>query len=103
MHDGHHANTHQLAADQLAQLSLVVVHVGGGDRLGLLAGTHGGRLDVLEGGHVCSATGKQLVNVLRKLLIASVEGWARATTVCAMIRGEKEDDRTRSKTYPSWR
>lgn len=52
VHHTHHAYTHQLAADQLAQLGLVVVHVGGGHGLGLLASAHGRRLDVLEGRHV---------------------------------------------------
>lgn len=52
VHHTHHADTHKLAAEQLAQLSLIVVHVGGRHGLGLLGATHRGGLNVLEGCHV---------------------------------------------------
>ena len=52
VHNTHHADAHQLTADQLAQLRLVVIHVGGSHGLGLLAAAQGSRLDVLKGRHV---------------------------------------------------
>lgn len=53
VHNTHHADTHQLAAELLAQLTVIVIHVGGGNGLGVLGATHLSRFDVLQGGHVC--------------------------------------------------
>lgn len=53
VHHTHHADTHQLAAKLLAQLTIVVIHVGSGNGLGALGATHRSRLDILQSGHVC--------------------------------------------------
>lgn len=103
VHHRHHADTHQLATDQLAQLPLVVVHVGGSDRLGLLAGTHGGRLNVLERSHVCNHSYKGVsqsvaLGISQSPRIILTSGTWDQT--CATFRGDH--DRTRSSTYPSW-
>lgn len=52
VHHAHHANAHQLALDQLAQLRLIVVHVGRRHGTGFLAATHRSGFDVFEGRHV---------------------------------------------------
>lgn len=52
MHDAHHADGHELAAEGSLELAHVVGVDGGGDELALLGGAHGGGLDVLEGGQV---------------------------------------------------
>ncbi len=48
MHHSHHTNAHELALDELTELTLVVVHVGGRDRAGLLAASERSGLDVLQ-------------------------------------------------------
>jgi len=52
VHDGHHADTHQLRLVQFAELLEVVGLDRGRDELGLFAGTHRGGLDVLDDRHV---------------------------------------------------
>jgi hypothetical protein len=52
VHDGHHADTHQLRLVQLAELLEIVGLDRGRDELGLFAGTHRGGLDVLDNSHV---------------------------------------------------
>lgn len=52
VHHGHHTNAHKLALDELTELTLVVVHVGGRDRAGLLAASERSGLDVLQCGKV---------------------------------------------------
>lgn len=52
VHEGHHGDTHQLAAPELAELVGVVGVDRGGDELALLRRAHGRGLNVLEGGHV---------------------------------------------------
>lgn len=53
VHEGHHADSHQLAAEGGADLLLIVGVDRGGDELALLGGAHRGGLDILEGGQVC--------------------------------------------------
>lgn len=53
VHDDHHAHSHQLRPEGLLELAHVVRVDRGRDELALLGGAHRGRLDVLEGGHVC--------------------------------------------------
>lgn len=48
MHDGHHANAHELALNELAELALIVLHVGSCDRTRLLAASKRSRLDVFQ-------------------------------------------------------
>lgn len=52
MHEGHHGDTHKLAAESLTKLRGIVGLDGGGDQLALLRGSHGRRLDVLKRGHI---------------------------------------------------
>jgi hypothetical protein len=52
VHDGHHANTHQLRLVQLAELRKIVGFDRSRDEFGFFAGSHGGGLDVLDNGHV---------------------------------------------------
>jgi hypothetical protein len=52
VHDGHHANAHKLGLEELAHLLEIVGFDGGGNELGLFAGTHRGWLDVFDDGHV---------------------------------------------------
>lgn len=52
VHKGHHGDTHELAAPELAELVGVVGVDRGGDELALLGRAHGRGLNVLEGGHV---------------------------------------------------
>lgn len=56
VHESHHGNSHELAAEGSLELAKIVGVDRGSDELALLAGAHGGRLDVLEGGHVCKKT-----------------------------------------------
>src|SRR5690242_18453976 len=53
MHESHHADTHHLALEEGLELLEIVGLDGGCDELGLLAGSHGRGLDVLDNGHVC--------------------------------------------------
>lgn len=55
VHDGHHADAHQLAAPRLAHLRVVVGVDGGGDGLFALGGAHGRWFDVFEDGLVCGS------------------------------------------------
>lgn len=52
VHHAHHTNTHQLSLEQLAQLPLVVLHVGGSYRTGLLVATERSGLHVLQRSHI---------------------------------------------------
>jgi hypothetical protein len=53
VHDGHHADTHDLALEQAAELLSVVCVHSGGDGLGLLSRSHGCGLNVLDDGEIC--------------------------------------------------
>lgn len=53
MHESHHADTHHLALEEGLELLEIVGLDGGCDELGLLAGSHGRGLDVLDNSHVC--------------------------------------------------
>jgi hypothetical protein len=63
VHDGHHADTHELCAEEGLELLLVVGVNGGGDGLWLLGGTHWGWLDVFEDGHVWMCVSRVLQNL----------------------------------------
>lgn len=52
VHDGHHANTHQLGLVELAELLEIVGLDRGCDELGLFARTHGSGLHILDYSHV---------------------------------------------------
>lgn len=52
VHESHHGNGHELTTEGGAELLDIVGVDGGGDELALFAGSHGGGLDVLEGGQV---------------------------------------------------
>ena len=54
MHDAHHAKTHKLGLEEFTQLRKVVGFDGSSDKFGLLAGTHRGRFDILDNGHICT-------------------------------------------------
>jgi hypothetical protein len=56
VHHGHHADTHQLRLEESAELLDIVGVDGRGNELGLLGGSHGGGLNILERPEVC-ATG----------------------------------------------
>lgn len=49
MHDGHHADAHELRLEGGAKLLLVVLLDGGDDGTGFVLGAHGWGLNVLEG------------------------------------------------------
>lgn len=53
VHHHHHAHAHQLRPEGLLELAHVVRVDRGRHQLALLGGAHRGRLDVLQGGHVC--------------------------------------------------
>jgi hypothetical protein len=55
MHDGHHADTHDLALEQAAELLSVVCVDSSGDGLGLLGRSHGCGLNVLDHGEICQS------------------------------------------------
>lgn len=52
VHDGHHADAHELGLEESAQLLGIVGVDGGRDGLGLVGAAHRGGLDVFEDGHV---------------------------------------------------
>lgn len=54
VHESHHGNGHELTTEGGAELLDIVGVDGGGDELAFFAGSHGGGLDVFEGGQVCS-------------------------------------------------
>lgn len=56
VHDGHHANTHNLTLEQAAELLTIVCVHSGGDGLGLLGRTHGCGLNVLDHGKICNSS-----------------------------------------------
>lgn len=53
VHDGHHADAHELGAHQLPELLLVVFHDGRRHGTGFFAGAHRSGLNVFEGGQIC--------------------------------------------------
>ena len=52
VHDSHHTDTHHLTFEESAELCEIIGLDGGCDELRLLAGAHGGGLDVLDNGHI---------------------------------------------------
>jgi hypothetical protein len=54
VHESHHADTHELGAEELLDLLGVVGVDGGGHELALLSRSHGRWLNILEGRQVCS-------------------------------------------------
>jgi hypothetical protein len=53
MHESHHADTHELGAEQLLDLLRVVGVDRGGHELGFLGRAHGGRFDIFKGREIC--------------------------------------------------
>jgi len=56
VHDGHHADTHELTLEQATELLSVVCVHSSGDGLGLLGRSHGCGLDVLDNGEICQSS-----------------------------------------------